>query len=122
LSWARNNPSGGEISWQEAQNFVGQKSKEKFADGAIWRLPSRDELQVMVKYLISGGSEAEGVSAIPDFYWSETSGAFEPDYADAVNMADGSVDSRNKSDYNYLWPVPVIRRGRHTLPCQHIVP
>lgn len=106
LSWTRNcNPCGGEISWQEAQNYVKQKNREKFADCSNWRLPSRDELNAMVKYLNSGGSEAEGVTAIPDFYWSDTTGAFETDYADAVNMADGSVDCKYKSDYNYVWPV-----------------
>jgi len=106
LYWTRSsNPSKGELSWQEAQNFVRQKNKDRFANGTNWRLPSRDELTAMVKYLNSGGSQAEGVSAMPDFYWSATSGAFETDYADAVNMADGSVDSQNKSDYNYLWPV-----------------
>jgi hypothetical protein len=106
LLWTRDsNLAGGEITWQQALDFVKQLNSKKYAGQQIWRLPSRDELRAMATLLNSNASQADGITAAPDFYWSATTGDFEQDYADAVNMADGSVDIQNKSDYNYVWPV-----------------
>jgi hypothetical protein len=108
--WTRDsNLAGGEVTWQQAQDFVKQINSKKFAGRQDWRLPSRDDLRAMAKYLNSDNSQTDGITAEADFYWSATTGDFEPDYADAVNMADGSVDSQSKSDYNYVWPVSTGR-------------
>jgi len=59
----------------------------------------------MATYLNSGNADDEGISPEQDYYWSATTDPLEKDYADAVNMEDGSVDICEKSEFNYVWPV-----------------
>jgi len=105
-TWTRDpNPAGRELSWNEARKFLAKMNEKGFGGCVRWSLPSRDDLTAMARHLADGGSEDEGISPEADFYWSSTTSSFEPDYADAVNMEDGSVDSQRKSEFNYLWPL-----------------
>lgn len=104
--WTRDgNPAGKELTWEEAHGFLRDLNMKRFAGCASWRLPERDELTAMAAYLAGGNADYEDVSPEQDFYWSATTGALEKDYADAVHMEDGSVDSCEKSEFNYVWPV-----------------
>jgi len=105
-SWTRDgNLAGKELTWVEAHDFLKDLNLKRFAGCARWRLPSRDELTALAAYLNSGYVEDEGISAEPDYYWSASVYPLEKDYADAVNLEDGSVDSCDKSEFNFVWPV-----------------
>jgi hypothetical protein len=105
-SWTRDgNPAGKELTWAAAHDFLNDLSRKRFRGCAGWRLPSRGELTALAAYLNSGYADDEGISAEPDYYWSVSVDPLEKDYADAVNLEDGSVDSCDKSEFNYVWPV-----------------
>jgi len=105
-SWTRDgNPAGKELTWAEAHDYLKDLSRKRSDGCARWRLPSRGELTALAAYLKSGYADDEGISAEPDYYWSASSNPLEKDYADAVNLEDGSVDSCDKTEFNYVWPV-----------------
>jgi hypothetical protein len=105
-SWTRDgNPAGREMTWAEAHDLLRELGMKRVTGCAVWRLPSRGELTAMASYLLSGNADGEGISPEQDFYWSSTTDPLEKDYAIAVNMEDGSEDSCDKSESNYVWPV-----------------
>jgi hypothetical protein len=104
--WTRNsNPAGKELTWVEALAFLNELNMEKFAGCEGWRMPSRGELEDMLAYLNSGSADDEDIFPEQDDYWSSSVDPLEIGYADAVNMEDGSVDSNEKTETNYVWPV-----------------
>lgn len=106
ILWTRDaNPAGSELSWTEAHEFLADLNSENYAGCRQWRLPSREELAEMLTYLDSGNADNGDISPELDDYWAFASNGLESDYADVVNMEDGSIDSHLKSDSNYVWPV-----------------
>ncbi|MRR53797.1 MAG: DUF1566 domain-containing protein [Deltaproteobacteria bacterium] len=104
--WTRDgNPAGSELTWSEAQEFLNDLNRENFAGCSLWRLPLPEELAAMLIYLDSGNADNEDISLEPDYYWVTSANGLESDYAEAVNMEDGSTDSNLKSESNYVWPV-----------------
>ena len=106
ILWTRDgNPAGSELTWSEAHEFLSELNSENFAGCTRWRLPSREELAEMLAYLDSGNAVNEDISPELDYYWASAANGLESDYADVVNMEDGSNDIHLKSDSNYVWPV-----------------
>lgn len=106
ILWTRDgNPAGSELSWTEAIEFLNDLNRENFAGCTRWRLPSREELTEMLTYLNSGNADDGDISPELDDYWAFAANGLESDYADVVNMEDGSADIHLKSDSNYVWPV-----------------
>jgi len=104
--WTRDgNPAGSELTWTEAHEFLDDLNRENFAGCTRWRLPSPGELAEMLTYLDSGNADNGEISPELDDYWAFAANGLESDYADVVNMEDGSTDSQLKSDSNYVWPV-----------------
>jgi len=104
--WTRDgNPAGTELTWAEAHTFLHELNTKKFGGCERWRMPSRDELTQMLTYLESGNADEEAISPEQGYYWSSSVNPLENDYADAVNMEDGSVDNCEKTEINYVWPV-----------------
>lgn len=106
LLWTRDgNPFGTELTWAAAHTFLDELNRKKYAGCERWRMPSRGELTQMMTYLKSGNAVDEAISPELGYYWSSSVDPLENDYADAVNMEDGSVDSCEKTEINYVWPV-----------------
>jgi len=106
ILWTRDgNPAGSELTWTEAHEFLNELNRENFAGCTQWRLPSREELTEMLTYLNSGNADDGDISPELDDYWAFAANGLESDYADVVNMEDGSTDINLKSDSNYVWPV-----------------
>jgi len=106
LIWTRNaNPAGQEMTWSDSLVFLNGLNGKKFAGCEGWRMPSREELADMLTYLESGNGADDDISPEQDYYWSSSTDPLETGYADAVNMADGTVDICQKIDINYVWPV-----------------
>ncbi len=104
--WTRNsNPAGQELTWAGALAFLNGLNIKKFAGCEGWRMPSREELTEMLEYLNSGSADDEDISPEQDDYWSSSVDPLEIGFADVVNMEDGSVDSNEKTETNYVWPV-----------------
>jgi hypothetical protein len=104
--WTRDgNPAGSELTWSEAHEFLNDLNRENFAGCAQWRLPLPEELAAMMAYLDSGNADNEDISLELDYYWVTSANGLESDYAESVNMEDGSTDSHLKSEINYVWPV-----------------
>ncbi|RQW85683.1 MAG: DUF1566 domain-containing protein [Geobacter sp.] len=104
--WTRDgNPAGLELTWTEALEFLHELNMQKFGGCEGWRLPSPGELTDLLAYLNSGNVDDEDILAEQDYYWSSSAAPLESGYADAVNMEDGSVDSNQKEEINYVWPV-----------------
>jgi len=104
--WTRDgNPAGLELTWTEALEFLHELNMQKFGGCEGWRLPSRGELTELLAYLNSGNADDEDILAEQDYYWSSSAAPLESGYADAVNMEDGSVDTNQKDEINYVWPV-----------------
>jgi hypothetical protein len=104
--WTRDgNPAGTELTWAEAHTFLNGLNRKKFGGCERWRMPSRGELTQMLAYLDSGNADDEDISPEQGYYWSSSVDPLRNDYADAVSMEDGSVDSCEKSEINYVWPV-----------------
>jgi len=104
--WTRDgNPAGSALTWSEAHEFLNELKRESFSGCTQWRLPSQEELAEMLTYLDSGNADNGDISPEPDYYWAFAANGLESDYAEAVNMEDGSIDSHLKSDSNYVWPV-----------------
>ncbi len=55
LSWARKGNTACEINWHQANNFIKQLNKKKYAGYSDWRLPSDKELGVLFNYAMSVG-------------------------------------------------------------------
>jgi hypothetical protein len=106
ILWTRDgNPAGSMLTWGEAHEFLHDLNLENFAGCERWRLPLQEELAELLIYLESGQADDEGIFPERDYYWSSAVNGLESDYADVVNMEDGSMDSRLKTDNNYVWPV-----------------
>jgi len=104
--WTRDgNLAGQELTWSEALEFLNELNAEKFGGCTAWRLPSSGELTDLLTYLNSGNADEANILAEQDFYWSSSVAPLETGYAVAVNMEDGSVDSNQKEEINYVWPV-----------------
>lgn len=106
ILWTRDaNPAGSELTWAEAHEFLHELNREKFAGCTQWRLPSQEELAEMLTYLDIGNADDGDISPELDDYWAFAANGLESDYADVVNMEDGSTDIHLKSDSDYVWPV-----------------
>jgi len=104
--WPRDgNLAGKELTWSEALEFLNDLNLKKFGGCEGWRLPSREELTDVLAYLDSGNASDEDISPEQDDYWSSSEDPLENGYADVVSMEDGSVDSSEKTEINYVWPV-----------------
>ncbi|MGA7826092.1 MAG: DUF1566 domain-containing protein [Geobacteraceae bacterium] len=104
--WTRDgNPAGRELSWSDSLDFLTGLNDKKFAGCEGWRLPSSKELTDLQTYLNSGNADDEDISPEQDYYWASSIDPLDASYSDAVNLADGSVDSCDKTEINFVWPV-----------------
>lgn len=79
-----------------------------------WRLPSRNELQLLIDYTTSGPAlptshPFTGAQFGYYYYWSSTTYAADSSYAWSVGLRDGDVYWNIKTGVFYVWPV---RSGR----------
>jgi hypothetical protein len=106
VRWTRDgNPAGKELTWAEAHGFLNELNLKKFGGCEGWRMPSREELAEMLTYLDAGNTDDVDIFPEQDDYWSSSADPLENGYADVVNMGDGSVDSSQKTEINFVWPV-----------------
>jgi hypothetical protein len=102
LQWVRNaGIAEKSMKWDEARTWVHNLN---YAGNSDWRLPSKDELSVMVK---RGGEwlNANGLSNFQaSWYWSGTED--DNDYAWVVYTNSGNVNFLHKIKYKSgVWPV-----------------
>lgn len=116
LVWARDANMAGRQTWHHTQDkYIVKLSGQRFAGYWDWRLPTKEELQILIDYAKSQGHTRRieelfnkiGFKNVQsDSYWSSTSYANIPDNAWIVVMWEGVMSVGNKSsDYYYVWPV-----------------
>ena len=115
LAWTRNaNMAGKEMTWDDASKFIEKLKKQKYTGLQCWRLPTKEELQILIDYAESQGYNThinELFSKIgfrnvqPGVYWSFTSYADDTTNAWSVSMIHGGMSLVTKADTHYVWPV-----------------
>jgi hypothetical protein len=126
LLWLKNANCFGSQNWESAMQSAanlaqGQCGLSDDSRAGMWRLPTNDEWKRMIdeKYGIAWkqpalsnaagtgpwkeGDTFSGIQS--NRYWSSTMDASNSELAYYVYLDDGDVDSLDKTDYNYVWPV-----------------
>ena len=99
-------------TWEDAQNvFIAQLNIDKFGGFSDWRLPTIEELVLVVNYdkfdpVIDTDYFLNTVSS---WYWSSTTDVYYTDNAWCVNFRYGYVGDYGKSNTYY---VRAVRNGR----------
>lgn len=81
------------MTWKKADKYI----KENFSD---WRMPTREELQLMYdhKDAIGGFKMSNSGSDFPQWYWSCTEHREFPAHVWGANFSDGNVDWDHKDN------------------------
>lgn len=110
LIWSRDgNIAGKSMKWQEATDWVKNLNYSGFY--GYWRLPTKEELEYMVRRGGKRPSEwfnSNGFTNVQtDYYWSSTTYSYLDSHAWGVGMYSGHVDFSNKDSFygGYIWPV-----------------
>ena len=120
LIWTRKGNMACEISWHQANNFVKQLNKKKYAGYNNWRLPSDKELGVLFNYAMSVGVRDDfdvffnrmgfnNVQRIP--YWSSTTYPGINNFAYYAVMYNGNIVPGPKDSSHCVWPVRGGKQG-----------
>jgi len=112
------------VSWDEANDYIKQMNRKKYAGFGDWRLPTKEEFVALVKYA-KGQDIRNSLHELfkktgfknvqSDYYWSSTTDA---DVAGMVWILDtytGELNTSGKTNNNYIWPVRT-NRGQLFLP------
>ena len=116
LVWTRDaNIAGRSMDWSDANDYITQLNRQRYAGHNDWRLPTKEEIQALVDYPKSQGHTTSlyelfnkiGFKNIQSLnYWSSTTNAYNTDIAWFVNMWYGIMYVFYKSDGSfYVWPV-----------------
>ncbi len=107
--------SDGRVVWRNALAYIKKLNDEKYAGYSDWRLPNREELASLVHYGVANTAgfawDTDGLNqlgfqnVVPDYYWSSTTSAFNSYHAWFVSMYGGYVDTNDKVNTYYVWPV-----------------
>lgn len=104
------NFQGNRYTWEDALSYIKELNKKGFGGFRDWRLPSREELRMMVDY--NGQIPATDLKFFPDclpaFYWSKDPNIKEPIFAWGVYFAYGCAICYLKRFY---YPVRAVRAG-----------
>ena len=108
LVWAKDaNFPGGAKNWLEAMNYC--RNNVSIGDRKGWRLPALEELASLVDTtqeapaLPSGHPFVNVLSS--QWYWSGTTSESSIGEAWAMYMGNGQVDTVDKRDSHFVWPV-----------------
>ena len=113
LIWLKNANCWGAITWQTALTNANSLASGAcgLTDGSAagnWRLPNITELESLVDLSRSSPAIPAGhpfSNVLADFYLSSSTNAGSTTYAWGVGMSYGNVNSGNKGDSFYVWPV-----------------
>jgi hypothetical protein len=119
LMWPLNgNLAEQTVSWNGAFEYIDSLNRDVYGGHKDWRLPSREELDTLVKHVKEQGfgsdrvgTVAEGLHALgmknikDDEYWTSTELLYNSGEAWFVNMRNGSVGTGMKTLYFSLLPV-----------------
>ena len=124
LMWALNGAVTDQTySFIDAEEYIFQLNKERFAGHRDWRLPTREELMSLVEHVKKKGfmgkdpatTVAEGmrrmgiVKAKATEYWTATTNLFDASEAWYVSLVDGTSCAADRTIYFSIWPVRSIR-------------
>ncbi len=109
LLWTRQaDLGGGPVSWFTAGGTVARLNAEGHAGRSDWRLPSIQELELLVdagRALPALAGDAPFTGVRPQ-YWSATTSGFDHDWAMALYLDKGGVGVGMKQDKHYaVWAV-----------------
>ncbi|MBF0563843.1 MAG: DUF1566 domain-containing protein [Nitrospirae bacterium] len=110
LMWTKNaNRAAGTKTWQRAlDDIVSMNNGSGTYGHTDWRLPNRKELRSLADYSkFNPALPAENpyANVQSDLYWSSTTNANNKFYAWSVGVWNCDVESKDKSDGYYVWPV-----------------
>ncbi len=109
LTWTRSaNPAGFPLTWHEALDFVDSCNTEALAGHTDWRLPNRRELRSLIDYSRKDPAVSAGhpfADLAPQWYWSSTPWAGNPEYAWYVHFVGGRMFYGKTDGYYLVWPV-----------------
>lgn len=109
LVWTRDaNIAGREMNWNEANDFITQLNKQRYAGYNDWRLPNVKEFSSLIDYsqydpALPSGHPFTNVQAYN--YWSSSTYAYNTTNAWNVGMGVGNVNGSFKTGTDYVWPV-----------------
>ncbi|HOW43434.1 MAG TPA: DUF1566 domain-containing protein [Candidatus Omnitrophota bacterium] len=104
------NFGGDSYTWEDAFTYVKELNKKNFGGFRDWRLPSREELRMIVDYngQIPACDPKFFLDCLPAFYWSKDSDVKEPIFGWGVYFAYGCAICYLKTSY---YPVRAVRGG-----------
>ena len=122
LVWLKRANCFGKRNWEEANQLVkqlknGQCGLSDNYQAGSWRLPSKEEWQVMAnrQYSYPSLSNSAGTNkwtegrpfsrVKPDGYWSATSHRQDSTGAWLMELSEGSLQTNSKTAKYYVWPV-----------------
>jgi hypothetical protein len=125
LIWLKNANCAATLTWKAAMQWAaalgnGTCSLSDGSSAGDWRLPTKTEWMAMVEYakrywsnpsLSNGSGSGQWTSGniflnvLNDYYWTSTTDVADARYAWTCGLIVGDVDSTNKSNTNYVWPV-----------------
>lgn len=115
LFWTRQAGVGRRfLSWGEGLAEIARMNNEKIHGFDDWRMPSIREMESLADLGRHSPALPENhpFTGVSDFYWSETTSAYENRYAWAFYAKDGSVGVGFKENPGFtLWPVRGTARG-----------
>ena len=115
LVWTRDaNVAGRSMKWSNANDFITQLNRQRYAGYNDWRLPAKEEFLILLYYAASQGHKKDlynlfnkiGFKNVQTSCWSSTTHANYANDAWIVDMWLGYMRPSSKSNpYNYVWPV-----------------
>ncbi len=109
LVWARDGDlAKGEVSWQDALDYVLEMNRQNAMGYSDWRLPNIREMESItdLRYHSPAISEGHPFQNVREDYWSSTTSFYDPAYAWVIYLRDGPVGVGYKPNAQFhLWPV-----------------
>ena len=116
LVWMKNADAFGTCYWTQALVYCNSLSNGMYglSDGSVagdWRLPNKRELESLIDLsqnhpCLPAGHSFTNWQADFEYYWTASTFHSDTLYAWILEIEDGtlSVDDRETSDYNHVWP------------------
>ena len=115
LEWMRDaNTAAKTMTWSEANKYIEQLNRNRYAGSGDWRLPEKDDFATIIDYAAHEGvkknmndlyAKIGFKNLMAEYYWSATSSDEMSGLAWVIDLYSGELSTAGKSGSFYVWPV-----------------
>ena len=115
LEWMRDaNTAAKTMTWSEANKYIEQLNKNKYAGSGDWRLPEKGEFAAIIEYATHEDVQKNinelytkigFKNLMAEYYWSASSSDEMTGLAWVIDLYAGELSTAGKGNSFYVWPV-----------------